>query len=102
MNAHPTGRLPFSQIGGVAFIRGRRLAPLTRTAPKAALEAGIEQAQMVEPALFGDIDHFQISIPEQVERIQQTHFHPQCSHRNTEILLKQSIELTPVATKPLR
>ena len=74
-----------------------QLAPLARTAAKSPFETGIEEAHVVEAAVFGDVNHFGITISQEGYGFQQAHFHLETGYRNAEVLMKQAIEVPPAA-----
>jgi hypothetical protein len=53
------------------------IAPLPRAGAKPALEAGIEQAQVIETTLLRHVDDFGVGIAQEGQGLEQPHFHPQ-------------------------
>ena len=63
-------------VGWPGFAQSGLLAPTARTDTESLLEAGIEETQMVEAALFSHVNHLGINIAEEGNRLEQAHFHP--------------------------
>src|ERR1035438_10245021 len=94
-----TCRLGPLSVRSVAFAAGALFSPLAGTDAESPLEAGIEKAQMIEPALFGDVDNFSAGVTQQRNGLQETHFHSQRGDGIAEKLMKQTIQVTPTATE---
>jgi hypothetical protein len=72
---------------------------LSRAGAKSPFEARVEKAQMVESALLGHINDFDVRISQQRNCFQQAHFHPQRGNRKAKVLMKQAIKMAPTATE---
>src|SRR4029079_8922085 len=96
-------------ILGRATIRSRTtfdsfstlFTPLSGAGPKAAAEAGVEKAQVVKAALFGDVDDFCVVVAQEGNCPEQAHFHAQSGYGIAEVLVEQPIEMAPAATKTI-
>jgi len=82
----------------LAVLRGG-LSPLSGAGAKAPTEAGVEEAQMIEPALLRDINDLGITIPQKGYRLEQSHFHSQSGNRKAEILVKEAIQMAAAASE---
>src|ERR1022692_4427562 len=91
---------PCSQLAhSLGFAADALFSPLAGTDAESPLEAGVEKAQMIEAALFGDVDDFSASVTQQRNGLQETHFHSERGDGITKKLMKQTIQVTPAAAE---
>ena len=90
-------------MAGLAIQTGgffhKKIAPLAGAGSKPLFEAGVEKTQMIEAALFCNIDDFGLGIPQAGRRLHQAHFHLHRRNRTPKTLLRQTTEMTPATTK---
>jgi hypothetical protein len=79
----------------IVIVRDGLFPPLTGARAKAPLEAGIEEAQVVETAFTGHVDDFGVRVPQQGHRFGQAQFHPEGGNGNAKVLVKQTVEVAP-------
>jgi hypothetical protein len=84
------------------IVRDGLFPPLTGARAKAPLEAGVEEAQVVETAFSGHVDDFGVRVPQQGHRFGQAEFHPEGGHGNAKVLVKQTVEVAPGAAEFVR
>ena len=75
------------------------MSPLARAHAEAALEAGIKEAQVIEGALFGDIDDLGVGVAQERSGFEKAQFHPQRGDGKAESMMEQAVQVAAAATE---
>lgn len=100
IGTHPAPWVAVYAFGFGALDRCCRLSPLAGSGTEAALETGIEEAQVVETALLSNLSGFGIGIPQQGNRPEQAQLHSEGYDGKAKMLLEKAAEVPTRATEP--
>jgi hypothetical protein len=101
MKGAGTPCLGISGRSRIVGVQGQ-FSPLARAGTVSLLKAGVKKPQMIETALFGDIDDLFPRISQQGHCFQEAYFHSQGGYGQAKMLMKQTIQVPATATESHR